>query len=79
MEGDLSGVPRRIYKAGNSLVVALPAYLLGRAGGKVGDFIEWEFTEGGGLGARLVKGSDVKVQNDLAFKSIKDGEVDRTR
>lgn len=69
----MSGVARRIYKSGNSLVVAIPAYLLSRAGGEVGDTVEWSNAEGGLLVAEIIKKEEVRRQNDLAFGSVKDG------
>jgi len=69
----LSGVARRIYKSGNSVVVAIPNYLLARAGGEVGDTIEWANAEGGLLVGQVVKAEEMRRQNKLAFGSIRDG------
>jgi len=72
-EVDLSGVARRIYKSGNSVVVAIPSYVLARGGGEVGDTIEWSNAEGGLLVAEIVKKDEMRRQNKLAFGSVKDG------
>ena len=72
----MSGVARRIYKSGNSVVVAIPTYLLARAGGEVGDTIEWANAEGGLLVGQVVKAEEMRRQNKLAFGSVKDGGDD---
>jgi antitoxin component of MazEF toxin-antitoxin module len=72
-EVEVSGVARRIYKSGNGVVVGIPGYVLARAGGEVGDTIEWTNAEGGVLVGQVVKAEEMRRQNRLAFGSLKDG------